>query len=219
MFIVFVYFNCKAQTNFYTKFEIGYIKANKYYDYTSGRLDSIHGAHSLNERILGVEIIYKVSNSLRAGLALESSHHNFAKSQDAYKGIYLQDNISAKTINIMCNGYYHYGTISSLEPYFIVGVGLARNKSSDFLQKAPAAQLTIRFPGAIKTNLAWQAGAGALIPFYENLFFDISARYFDYGKTATKNMRYINDALSNPVGKVGTRLRGGMLTFGITLNF
>lgn len=221
LFYTFEPQECNARSDLYGKVEIGYIKANKYSDYTPGRFDKIHRAQASNNILYGVELMYKINEIIMTGVALELSNHRFSKSCLADDSSFLRAKIKVQSLAMMWNGYYFH-QLYHFKPYLLAGIGVVKNRSSNYLESAPGVQLMYRFPGSTKTNFAWQIGTGMQVPFYRNLLFDISVRYFNYGKTATKNMRYIQSPVIQVVdspGVVGTRLRGGMATLGIVIKF
>jgi opacity protein-like surface antigen len=211
-----------AESNISAKAELGYINANKYTDYTPGNKEKISGAKSEDNLLYGGEIFYRIHKQFRMGSSFEFSSHKFSKA-------FIEDGkvngamLKIKTAALMLNSYYDFYPVGDLQFYLTAGMGVARNKSGDYILTSPEDDnFKVRFPGRVANQFAWQAGLGVQIPIDKKLSIDIAAKYFDYGKTSTKNIAYISDnhtAYTDHAGMVGTKLRGGLITMGLVMNF
>lgn len=220
-FNILVCEECYGKTDYQAKLSIGFIKANKYQDYTSGKLDDINEAPSKNGIISGVEFIIKPNNSVKLGGSIEYSTHKFSNSHPADDGMFTKEELKIKSLTYMCNGYYDFYNAKNLMSYLIMGAGIAVNKSGDFVQIIPFDDnFTVRFPGATRANFAWQIGTGIQTSINDHILLDTSIKYFDYGKTSTKSIAYTSMGKTyNNLGFIGTKLRGGIISVGLVINF
>lgn len=134
---------------------------------------------------------------------------------------------------ILLNGYRGFPNATKFTPYLSSGIGVAVHKSKDF--KASEQHKTsvsmegiepeigttswdYKVKGKYKASLAWSLGVGSQIQASDRVSFDIGVRYFDFGKTATKNAWYINGAKADSHGAIGTRLKGVIATLALYIN-
>jgi opacity protein-like surface antigen len=121
-------------------------------------------------------------------IGTELSHNQCALKESLDSGNTIKAKLSHNTI--MLNSYLSLPQ-SSVKPYLLLGVGLARNTLSDYRlvgQNSP-------FPNNTTNNFAYQIGGGISFP-YQNFVFDGEIKYIDKGKAKTK--LGINGAANEP---------------------
>lgn len=74
---------------------------------------------------------------------------------------------------------------STLDPYFFVGAGYARNKVGELSDTNLLLGTTQVISGDTKNSFAWQVGLGADINCYQHVFFDVGYRIVNIGKLQT----------------------------------
>ena len=112
----------------------------------------------------------------------------------------LAGNVSV--LSILANGYYdiHAGGI---DPYITAGVGGASISFNDINASAGNLQYSGSYANAQATAIAYQVGAGVVIPLCKNVKLDARYRYFSTGKVGniTTSQVTLNDIsiISNSV--------------------
>lgn len=219
--------------NPYVKAEVGVVKTSKYKDYTPGIKGGINGAVPPLSIAKGIGVGYKFEN-MRFDLSFTETSHKFQKSHveidheaeaiNASREEYLISEqhafarLKVRSKVLMLNGYYDFKKLfKNFIPYVGAGVGVAFNKSSDYI--LTSYEDVVVFPKSSKTSLAWTLVMGTQTDINEKFSYDISIKYFNYGRSATKPQLYQNGKLIGNYGVVGTKLSGVMITFGLIYKF
>ena len=155
---------------------------------------------------------------------------------DAYIG--LSNKI--KTRSILLN--YKYDLLDSTQniivPFGFIRVGLAINKSNDFIYdihkeryvSIPTGEKNkIIYPGKISYSFAWQLGAGFKIICNEKIDLEFIGRYYDYGKSTSEIGSAYNKTNDEKKGfikqvkstndTIGTKIRGFGGSIGLIWKF
>ncbi len=229
--------------NLYGKINLGYIKPNNYDDYTSGTKDLIHNTQASSSPLIGIEIGHILNDNLRAGLSIEYNSHSFKaknQNQEITREIFIgydtegfphtgqlhpfsTAKLKIKTTALLLNFYYNLHKYNNIQPYLILGLGTALHKSSNYVMNttlfANHADINITAPGRTKASFAYNVGISTQLPIDEQFYFDASIKYFDYGKTATKNKLNVNNNVFTGTGVVGAYMRGMAITTSLVFTF
>lgn len=232
-----------ADEYWYLKLGAGYLRANKYLDYTDGNKDFLDGIRPKSLPWVGIELGNKLNDYIRIGVAFEMSQHKYKKaaldddskiSQEYFDLLtheemitsnipYRIDKIRVRSFALLLNGYYAFPSIGNVKPYFMGGIGMVHHVSSDYnisicYQNISPACDTRVVKGKSTNSLAWNIGIGGELVVYDAIALDMSVRYFDYGRTKTKNETYDN-SIANKIGHAGTQLNGMVVTTGLVYRF
>ena len=176
---------------------------------------------------IGLEAGAQINEYLRAGLSFDympdfkvnMSKLNGTRNNDSanitdgvttgkFKGNveYAFSNPKIKSMNLMANLFIDAGNFSGFKPYAVVGLGLARNKTSNFdlnrtyktggtfTPEAGISGVTIKdlnssdqMKGKTKNNFAFKVGLGFKYAINEDFDVDVRYQYLDLGKAEWKN--------------------------------
>lgn len=237
------YYNYSLANTIYSKINLGYIKLNNYNDYTPGSKELLDNTKPSSSPLLALGLGYVINNKLSAELSIEYSNHSFrARNQntdipiETYVGEdsdgypftaqlypFSSSKLKIKTAALLINLNYTLPRYNNITPYLTVGLGIARHWSSNYKMYTTLfnnhPSIDVLVPEKPSTSFAYNAGVGMLAPFNERSFLDIGLKFFDYGKSATESKLYINNTFKTKAGVVGTKLKGAIVSCGITYLF
>ncbi len=240
--------------NFYQKTAMGY---NKTSDYNHSGVEPEVGVSSKFSPSFEIGLGVKATNRLSLELMLHHINHKFngAKYEkhsylvvpepnswktdvdiDAYVG--LKNSIQTNAIFLNFKYDILEAEHNKVTPFAFAGVGVARNSSKDFIfgihkeryvSNPTGENNKIIYPGAKNTSLAWQLGAGFRINCWRKVDWEISARYYDYGKSTSEIGTYYNKIYNEQSrylskqtitgDKIGTKIRGFGASTGLIFKF
>lgn len=207
-----------ANSQFYTLIEGGVSKANNYSDYTPGELNDIDGAKSSISPVYGIELGYKFNDRFSSGFAFSHTHYDYAKAHPSkFDGLYTNEEVKFISNSYLCNLYYNFIVKENYNGYFLVGAGIANNKSSDFNHKISHINYIATDLGKSTLNFAWQVGAGLELLINDKTSFNLLIKYFNYGKTRTQDNLFVNNVKHPSLGHMGTKLNGISLLIGLKI--
>lgn len=188
--------------------------------YQSGKLK--------NDVVLNLGVGTYLDDNFRTEISLSQRNYklnnNTSATDDTNATFKHNRDQKIKSTALMLNGYYDFGTFSSITPYIQVGLGLARNKANDLTingydNENPAEKST--YKSKTSNNLAWQIGAGASATITETVKFDLGYKYIDLGKAKTNNGTSLDlDNLSTrQVTAATAKLRAHEVTAGLRFDF
>lgn len=126
-----------------------------------------------------------------------------------------------KSTNGFANLTYRFASLKlPVVPYFTLGAGVASNKIKNVvLSDSPFNTYSAK--GKTKTNLAWQIGAGVLMPVTNNIDVNLSYKYRDLGQVKTASVA--NKGTGGVAPFDGPLLKGKLRTsnilLGVNFNF
>jgi opacity protein-like surface antigen len=169
-----------------------YLKLESGFSYPQGKLHNYYDKKKLSRgEFYGVGLGYDFKNSLRTDLVL--SHRS------AYKFNTIDGELHARqsftNTSLMANFYYDLPTLANyFTPYFNVGMGIARNKSSRYSNvDLSAAVLPIIASKQARFNAAMSLGAGINIGLRSNLKVSLFCRYNELGAFKTAHYKVLED--------------------------
>jgi opacity protein-like surface antigen len=186
-------FICSTYTNFAHAQELPiYLKLESGFSSPQGKLHNYYDKKKLSRgEFYGAGIGYDFKNSLRADLVI--SHRTAYKFNSVDEELHARQSFT--NTSLMANLYYDLPTLANyFTPYFNVGIGVARNKSSRYSNidlSAPARQI-IASPQT-QYNAAMSAGAGINIALRPNIKVDIFCRYNELGAFKTAHYKMLED--------------------------
>lgn len=235
---------------FYQKTGVGYNKTSDY-SHPDNRISSSFSPSF--EIGLGVKL--KDRSSIE--LLFHRMNHNFKGAlPDSKKSYVIKEEFGTSNVDVdtymgLSNkittnaviANFKYDILNSAEnkivPFGSIGLGLAVNKSNDFIYDIhkeryindPTGKTNkIIYPGDVNYSIAWQVGAGFRIICDEKIDLEISGRYYDYGKSTSMTGAYYNkscsdtatdctDKITNTADEIGTKIRGFGGTIGLIWKF
>lgn len=226
--------NSTATTNdkdFYVRVDAGKNFAKKITDkvvnddvnevkYQSGKLK--------NDVVLNLGVGTYLDDNFRTEISLSQRdfklNNNTATIGESETTLKYNRSQKIKSTTLMLNGYYDFGTFSSVTPYVQVGLGLARNKAKDLTINTSNNDIqTIKstYKGKTSNNLAWQIGAGASAAITETIKFDLGYKYIDLGKAKTNNGTSLDlsDLETTQKTAATAKLRAHEVTAGLRFDF
>ncbi len=127
---------------------------------------------------------------------------------------------SAQSDTFMLNLAADLITDSKIRPYFKVGAGISKNKSSDYkyYEKTNDGDVTQIYSGKTVNKFAWQAGAG--LTMNTTAMFDTQLEYMfvDRGKIETA-ANFVSDSETNIAAARTGRLKDHVVTIGLKMKF
>lgn len=175
-----------------------------------------------NDLVFGIGAGKEVYDSTYVELEVAYSNYKYKDSYtDSVGGIGAPATFKSKikSINGFANLSYRFSNISTLVvPYLTAGVGVASNQTKDAtLSVQPNITLTAK--GKKKTDLAWQVGAGVLLPVARNVDVNLSYKYRDLGQIKTSNtVTGLSEPLVSNAFFKG-KLRTSNILLGVNVNF
>jgi len=126
-----------------------------------------------------------------------------------------------RTAAMFLNG--RFNITDSMEwctPYIMGGVGAAFNKMHDinFTTTSNGMTRTDHFKGKKKTNFAYQAGVGIMMPVSEGVKFDIGYRYIDLGKIRSSSLNTTTNR-DTGVKTIDSKLSSSVVMAKVTFEF
>ena len=135
-----------------------------------------------NGWLAGVGAGYYFNEKLRGDLTLD--YHGKAKYQGeapcAGTPCSTRESVKFSAWTLMLNGYYDFGTWSSITPYVGAGAGLAYLRATDYATSSGQA-----FGNKSDVNFAWNVMAGAAFDITDQLKLDANYRLVNFGKART----------------------------------
>ena len=136
------------------------------------------------------------------------------------------DNAPVSSTAIMANVFYApfeaRGSQSVFQPFFVAGLGVARNDVGDWTRSNPGASRPIRsFEGASTTSLAWSVGVGASYqltgPGEWPVLLEGSLRYYDLGSAEGGSIPLPGNGASEPVQPLTFDNRQSVIAIGVRI--
>jgi len=133
---------------------------------------------------------------------------------------------SVSSTALMANGYWSpFGTMGDsygIQPFLTAGLGVARNKMSDWTRtNAAAPRVNRTFEGASNTDFAWSIGAGVSAnlnsPRSNPVLFEATYRYFDLGDAIGSGTPLPGNGASTPVTPLTYQQRDHVVSIGIRI--
>lgn len=157
-------------------------------------------------------------------IELEVAYSNY-KYKDSYTDEVLSIPSAAtfkskvRSINGFANLSYRFNNIGiPVIPYLTAGIGVTSNNTKNAVLNAQP-NITLTANGKTKTDLAWQVGAGVLLPVAKNVDVNVSYKYRDLGTVKTSNsVTGLASPLVSPSFFKG-KLRTSNILLGVNVNF
>ncbi len=181
-------------SKFYVLLDIGYTQVSDYKNNTLSKY--LPKKSTTYSPTVGIEVGYKFSNNLRAGLALYTANNQFNRKNNTMVNaneVIIWEEEKIRTTALILNGYYDFGTFKSITPYFTLGGGISFNQTKDVTIEYyfPNVNYPRRDPyttqGAFKASFAWSTGVGILAPISEDLNLNLALKYFNFGQSTTSD--------------------------------
>ena len=191
------------------------------------------GSNSLKRTgLYGIEFGANVYEHLRASLSFEympnfSGSYIYNGNASSSVNYATNNNFKVKSYVAMANLYYDIGEYNRFTPYFMMGVGMSKNKTSQVngngatTNSDPNQNITTSTPGAAQTNFAYKLGFGTRYELTKAFSLDLRYQFSDLGKFKTGALQIWNvsgtpgyQAASN-----SGKLRAHGLTMGVVYKF
>lgn len=133
-----------------------------------------------------------LNKHLRTEISLSYRHH--------YKYQYLNQSAEAsasQTFNnhaAIFNLYYNLDEYRLLTPYFFIGAGVSRNKSSCFSLIAPS--LGVESNNGVHYTFAWNIGLGSAIKVFDDVYVSMGYKYIELGMLSKARYVYTSNGLT-----------------------
>lgn len=133
---------------------------------------------------------------------------------------------SVSTRGIMASVYYApleaRGSNARFQPFFVAGIGGARNEVGDWTRENPSADRPIRtFEGDTTSALAWSVGVGASYQVTEPgrwpVILEASWRYYDFGEASGSSTPLPDSGNSQPRDPFTFDNEAQVVTFGVRI--